>query len=73
MRYKANGSAEMTDLPLVRACASPLISMVRDSSATVVSAAMPHPVQEIESNSTFPMALPFVNDLGANDGNAQAR
>ena len=33
----------------------------------------PHPVQEIESNSTFPMALPFVDDLGADDGDAQAR
>jgi hypothetical protein len=39
MRDKANGSADMTDLPLVRACASPLISMVRDSSATVASGA----------------------------------
>lgn len=37
MRYKANGSADMTDAPLVGACASPLISMVRDSSATVAS------------------------------------
>jgi hypothetical protein len=38
MRYKANGSAEMTDTSLVRACgvcrrlgASPLMSMVRIS------------------------------------------
>jgi hypothetical protein len=30
----------------------------------------PHPVQEIESNSTFPMALPFFDDLGADDGDA---
>ena len=39
MRYNVNGSADMTDPPLVRACASPLISMVRDSSATVASGA----------------------------------
>jgi hypothetical protein len=32
-----------------------------------------HPVGEIESNSTFPMALPFVDYFGANDGNASAR
>jgi hypothetical protein len=32
-----------------------------------------HPVGEIESNSTFPMALPFVDYFGANDGNARAR
>jgi hypothetical protein len=30
-----------------------------------------HPVHEIESNSTTPMALPFVNHFGANDGHAQ--
>jgi len=40
MRYKVNGSAGMTDPAMVRAVASPLESMVRDSSATVVSAAM---------------------------------
>jgi transposase len=39
MRYKVNGSAIMTDAALVRAVASPLESMVRDSSATVVSGA----------------------------------
>jgi hypothetical protein len=32
-----------------------------------------HPVHEIESNSTTPMALPFVDYLGADDGDAQAR
>jgi hypothetical protein len=32
-----------------------------------------HPVQEIESNSTSPMALPFINNRGANHGDAQAR
>jgi len=40
MRYKVNGSADMTDPALVRAVASPLESMVRESSPTVVSAAM---------------------------------
>jgi transposase len=38
VRYKVNGSADMTDPALVRAVASPLESMVRDSSVTVVSA-----------------------------------
>ncbi|MFN9007359.1 MAG: hypothetical protein ACK5ZF_18925, partial [Betaproteobacteria bacterium] len=44
LRYKVNGSAEMTDTSLVRARgvvrrrgASPSLSMVRRSSATVVS------------------------------------
>jgi hypothetical protein len=44
MRYKVNGSAEMTDTSLVRAhgvigrrAVSPLLSMVRESSATVAS------------------------------------
>jgi hypothetical protein len=32
-----------------------------------------HRVHEIESNSTTPIALPFVERLGADDGNAQAR
>ena len=32
-----------------------------------------HPVGEIESNSTFPMTLPFVDYFGSNDGNARAR
>ena len=40
MRYKVDGSAAMTDPAMVRAIASPIESMVRDSSATVVSAAM---------------------------------
>jgi hypothetical protein len=90
LRYKVNGGAEMTEYALVRArsgdsrCgASPPVSMVRGSSATVVSAAMripfigersdAHPVGEIESNSTYPMALPFVDYFGANDGNACVR
>lgn len=40
MPYKANGSAAMADPGMVRAVASPPESMVRDSPATVVSAAM---------------------------------
>ena len=32
-----------------------------------------HPVGEIESNLTFPMALPFVDFFGADDGDACAR
>ena len=40
LRYKVSGSADMTDPSMVRALANPLKSMVRDSSATVVSAAM---------------------------------
>src|SRR5574337_410359 len=30
-----------------------------------------HPVHEIESNSTTPMALPFSDDLGADDGRSE--
>jgi transposase len=52
LRYKVNGSAVMTDTSLVRARgvdgrhgASPLLSMVRRSSATVVSAAMRIPFE----------------------------
>jgi hypothetical protein len=70
----------MTDTALVRARSvvrrrevSPLVSMVRESSATVVSTAMCIPFERPESNSTTPMALPFVDNLGANDGDAQAR
>ena len=80
LRYKVNGSAEMTDTSLVRArgvigrCgASPSLSMVRESSATVASAAMRIPFERSSRISTFPMALPFVDDLGADDGDAQAR
>src|SRR6059058_1792991 len=40
MRYKVNGSADMTDPAMVRAVASPCESKVRDSAATVVSATM---------------------------------
>jgi hypothetical protein len=80
MRYKVNGSAEMTDTSLVRThgvigrCAvSPQLSMVRESSATLVSAAMRIPFVRSSRISTFPMALPFVNDDGAKHGSSQAR
>lgn len=39
MGSNVSGSADMTDLPMVRACASPLINMVRDSSAAVANGA----------------------------------
>ena len=32
-----------------------------------------HPVREIESIATHPMALPLIHDSEANDGDAQAR
>ena len=32
-----------------------------------------HPVYEIESNLTFPMALPLINDVGARHGSSQTR
>jgi len=54
MRYKVNGSAEMTDPALVRAVASPLESMVRESSATVVSAAMRIPFRRSSRFRRFP-------------------
>ena len=54
MRYKVNGSAEMTEAALVRAIASPLESMVRDSSATVVSAAMRIPFKRSSQFRRFP-------------------
>jgi transposase len=61
MRYKVNGSAEMTDTSLVRARGvvgrrgvSPLLSMVRESSATVVSAAMRIPFERSSRIRRFP-------------------
>jgi len=61
LRYKENGSAEMTDPSLVRArgvvgrCGvSPLLSMVRDSSATVVSGASRIPFERSSRNRRFP-------------------
>ena len=72
LRYKVNGRAVMTDAALVRAVASPLESMVRDSSATVASGASRIPFVRSKSNSTLPVALPFINDGGAVHGSAQA-
>jgi transposase len=61
LRYKVNGSAGMTDTSLVRArgvrsatVASPLLSMVRDSSATVVSGARRIPFERSSRNRRFP-------------------
>ena len=61
MAYKENGSAAMTDTSLVRArgvrgrCgASPTLSMVRESSATVVSTAMCIPFERSSRNRRFP-------------------
>jgi len=61
LRYKENGSAEMTEKSLVRArgdwprCwVSPLLSLVRESSATVVSAAMRIPFERSSRNRRFP-------------------
>jgi transposase len=54
MRYKVNGSADMTDPALVRAVASPLESMVRESSPTVVSAAMRIPFMRSSRFRRFP-------------------
>jgi hypothetical protein len=80
LRYKVNGSADMTGPALVRAIASPLVSYSEPAcehgpgfAGDIGEHSDVHPVQEIESNSTFPMALPFVVNFGANDGNAHAR
>jgi hypothetical protein len=54
MRYKVNGSVAMTDPAMVRAVASPLESMVRDSSATVVSAEMRIPFKRSSRMRRFP-------------------
>ena len=50
MRYKVNGSADMTDPAMVRAVASPCESMVRDPVGDSGERSDAHPVQEIESN-----------------------
>ena len=62
MAYKENGCAAMTDTSLVRArgvrgrCgASPTLSMVRESSATVVSTAMCIPFERSSRNRRFPL------------------
>jgi hypothetical protein len=72
LQYKMGGGAEMTDPPLVQACASPSISMVRESSATLVSTAMGIPFERSSRISTFPMALPFINNVGATHASSQA-
>ena len=61
MRYKANGSSGMTDTSLVRACgvsgrrgASPLLSMVRESSVTVVSGVSRIPFERSSRIRRFP-------------------
>ena len=61
MGYKVNGSADMTDTSLVRTrsgcihcAASPLLSMVRESSATLVSAAMRIPFERLSQIRRFP-------------------
>ena len=54
MQQKANGSADMTDTPMVQAVASPLESMVRESSPTRGERSDAHPVQKIESISMLP-------------------
>ena len=72
MRYKVNGSAEMTDPPMVRAVASPLESMVRDSSATVVSAAMRIPFKRSSRIRRIPWRCHSLTILEQIDGNAQA-
>ena len=80
MRYKVNGSAEMTEKALVRASQRlqpPCREPAQEPGPGIVGDSGEHsdvhPVHEIESNSTTPMALPFVDYLGADDGNAQAR
>jgi hypothetical protein len=61
MRYKVNGSAGMTDTSLVRARGvigrhgvSPLLSMVRESSATVASGASRIPFERSSRIRRFP-------------------
>src|SRR5690606_146581 len=61
MRYKVNGSAEITDTSLVRArgvsrrrVASPSLSRVRDSSVTVVSGESRIPVESSRRVRRFP-------------------
>jgi hypothetical protein len=73
LRYKVNGSAAMTDPALVRAVSEPAYERGPGFVGDIGERSDAHPVCEIESNSTFPMALPFVDYFGANDGNAHAR
>lgn len=73
MRYKVNGSADNDRTIIGASCCEPALEhgpgIVGDSGERSDA----HPVQEIESNSTLPMALPFIDDSGANHGDAQAR
>ncbi|MDO8456137.1 MAG: hypothetical protein Q7T07_04410, partial [Burkholderiaceae bacterium] len=70
---KRQCSAEMTDLALVRVSSEPAfkhgLGIVGDSGERSDA----HPVHEIESNWTFPMALPFINHCGGCHGRSQAR
>ena len=70
MRYKEVGSAEMTDHSMVRAVASPLESMVWDSSVTVASAAMRIPFKRSSRFRRFPSAA-ILDAMGAADGHAK--
>ena len=79
LRYKVNGSADMTEYALVRAsqwCQPLWCEPAHEHGPGIVGdsgeRSDAHPVCEIESNSTFPIALPFVDHLGADDGSAQA-
>lgn len=61
MQYKVNGSADMTDTSLVRACgvigrcgASLSLSMVRESSVTLVSGASRIPFERSSRFRRFP-------------------
>ncbi len=61
MRYKVNGGAVMTDIALVRAhgvwgrrVASPVLSMVRESSVTLVSGASRIPFERSSRIRRFP-------------------
>ena len=68
--YKVVGSADMTDHPMVQAVASPLESMVWDSSVIVVSAAMRIPFKRSSRIRRFPSAV-ILDEMGAADGDAQ--
>jgi hypothetical protein len=47
--------------------------MVRESSVTVVSGASRIPFERSSRISTFPMALPFINDVGASHASSKTR
>lgn len=63
----------MTELALVRAVSEPALEHGLGFVGDTGERSHAHPVCEIESNSTIPMALPFVTHFGGNDGDAQAR